>query len=285
MSIDIPIIDTHMHIWDPAAVSYSWLADVPKINKPHLAEGYRQATAGLNIEKMIFIQCEADFGEYRGEVDWVMEQVADEPRISGLVPWAPLEKGEEAGEELAALAENGLVRGIRRIIQFEEDDRFCLQPGFVRGVQLLSDFDMHFEICIKGDEQFMNALRLVDQCPDVRFILNHIGKPFIKEKIIEPWATYMKELASMGHTWCKMSGLINEAHWEAWTPDDLRPYIDRVLDSFGFDRVMFGGDWPVCTLAGDYRGWIDTLWDAVAGCSAGDQNKLFYANAAKFYRV
>lgn len=285
MSIDIPIIDTHMHIWDPARVSYSWLGDVPKINRPHLPEKYRQTTAGLNIEKMIFIQCEADFAEYRQEVDWVMEQVDDEPRISGLAPWAPLEKGDDAREELAALAENGLVRGIRRIIQFEEDDSFCLQPDFVRGVQLLSDFDMHFEICIKGDQQFMNTLKLVDQCPDVRFILNHIGKPFIKEKIVEPWCTYMKDLASMPHTWCKMSGLMNEADWETWTPDDLRPYIDRVLEAFGFDRVMFGGDWPVCTLAGDYHGWINTLWDAVGGCSAEESHKLFYANAASFYRV
>ncbi len=285
MSIDIPIIDTHVHIWDPGSISYPWLADVPKINKPHLPADYRQATVELDIETLIFLQCEADFQQYHQEVQWVTEQIEDEPRFKAMVPWAPLEKGEDAGEELAQLARNPLVRGIRRIIQFEPDVKFCLQPRFVRGVQLLAEFDMHFEICIKGDEQFLNTLKLVDRCPDVQFILNHIGKPFIKEKIVEPWATYIKELASMPHAWCKMSGLMNEADGETWTPDDLRPYIDHVLESFGLGRVMFGGDWPVCTLAGTHRRWIDMLWDAVNDRSAEDRNQLFYANAAKFYRV
>ena len=285
MSIDIPVIDTHVHIWDPNSVSYSWLADAPKINKPHLPEGYREATAGLDVQKLIFVQCEADFDQYRQEVQWVTDQIEDEPRFGALVPWAPLEKGDGAAEELAALAGNPLVRGIRRIIQFEPDVKFCLQPDFVRGVQLLAEFDLHFEICIKGEEQFLNTLKLVDRCPDVQFILNHIGKPFIKERLVEPWATHMKELARMPHTWCKMSGLINEADWETWAPDDLRPYLDRVLETFGFGRVMFGGDWPVCTLAGTHRRWIDTLYEAVSDCSDEDLNQLFYANAAEFYRV
>ena len=285
MSIDIPIIDTHVHIWDPSSISYSWLADVPKINKPHLPADYRQATAGQDVEKLIFVQCEADFHQYRQEVQWVTQQLADEPRFKAMVPWAPLEKGDGASEELAQLARNPLVRGVRRIIQFEPDVEFCLQPQFVRGVQLLAEFDLHFEICIKGDEQFLNTLKLVDRCPHVQFILNHIGKPFIKEKTVEPWATYIQELASMPHTWCKMSGLINEADWQTWTPDDLRPYIDRVLESFGPGRVMFGGDWPVCTLAGTYRRWIDTLWDALGDRPPQDRHQIFYANAAKFYHV
>lgn len=285
MSIDIPIIDTHLHIWNPGWLSYPWLADVPKINKPHLPEDYRQATARLNIEKMVFIQCEADFAQYREEVDWVTEQAKSEPRIKGIVAWAPLEKGEAARGDLAALAQNPLLRGIRRIIQFEENVGFCLQPDFVRGVQLLSNFDMHFELCIKGDEQFKNTLELVRQCPDVPFILNHIGKPFIKEKTMEPWAAYLKKLAGMPNTWCKMSGLVNEADWENWTPDDLRPYIDCVLEAFGFDRVMFGGDWPVCTLATSYRRWIETLWDAVSRYTDEERKKLFNNNAVMFYRV
>jgi len=283
--IDFPIIDTHLHIWDPDAISYPWLKDVPQLNRAHLPGDYRETSEGFPIEKMIFVQCEADFAQFNEEVDWVTRQAAGEPRIKGIVAWAPLEKGEGAHDDLAALNENRLMRGIRRIIQFEEDTSFCLQPDFIRGVQLLSEFDLHFEICIKGDEQFKNTLELVSKCPDVRFILDHIGKPFIKEKIMEPWAGYMRELADMPHIWCKMSGLVNEADWESWTPDDIRPYIDKVIETFGFDRTMFGGDWPVCTLASNYSTWADTLFDAVSSVSAEEKAKLFHDNAMEFYRV
>jgi predicted TIM-barrel fold metal-dependent hydrolase len=285
MDIDIPITDTHMHIWDPGRLSYPWLAQAPEINKPHLPEQYRAATEGLSIRKMVFVQCEADFAQFREEVAWVTGQAAHESRIQAIVAWAPLEKGEAAREDLAALAQNPLVRGIRRIIQFEADAGFCMRPDFVRGVQLLAEFDLHFELCIKGDEQFANALELVRRCPDVRFILDHIGKPFIAEGILEPWAAFLKELAALPNTWCKMSGLVSEADSERWTPADLQPYIDRVLSCFGYKRTMFGGDWPVCTLASTYRNWIETLWVAVSERPVEDRRRLFHDNAAEFYRI
>jgi L-fuconolactonase len=282
---DIPIIDTHLHIWDIDRIDYPWLADAPAINRSHLPADYRAATAGIPIEKMVFVQCEADFAQYQAEVEWVTEQAREEPGIAGIVAWAPLETGEGARDALTTLAGNPLVRGIRRIIQFEADPGFCLQPDFVRGVQLLAEFDLHFEICIKGDEQFKNTLELVRQCPEVRFILDHIGKPFIKEKIMQPWAGYLQELAALPNTCCKMSGLANEAEWNAWQPADLRPYIDTVLATFGVDRVMFGGDWPVVTLAATYQRWFETLTEALSGYSQTEQVKLFHDNAEAFYRV
>lgn len=281
----IPIVDTHLHIWDPRRLRYPWLAGEPKLDRPHLPDDYRAATAGLGIEKMIFVQCEADFSLFREEVVWVTEQAAAEPRLRGIVAWAPLEKGAAVRDDLEWLATNPLLRGIRRIIQFEQDPSFCLRPDFVKGVQLLSEFGFHFEICIKGDAQFRNTLQLVRQCPDVRFVLDHIGKPFIRERTMRPWADYLEALARFPNTWCKMSGLVNEAEWNVWTPSDLRPYLDRVLDCFGFDRVLFGGDWPVCTLASTYRRWFETLADALSGCTEEERRKLFHANAAAFYRV
>lgn len=283
--MNIPIVDTHLHIWDPGKIKYPWLAGVPKLNRPHLPEDYRRATEGLTIEKMVFLQCEADFAQYADEVAWVTARAREDSRIRAIVAWAPLEKGVAARDDLAMLARNPLLRGIRRIIQFENDQGFCLRPDFVKGVQLLPEFNMTFDICIKGDEQFRNTLELVRRCPDVKFIADHIGKPFIKEKIMEPWAGYIRELAAMPNTWCKMSGLMNEAEWETWKSGDLKPYIEHVLDCFGAGRVMFGGDWPVCTLAGTYRRWIDTLWDAVSGLSGTDRRKLFHDNAEAFYSI
>ena len=283
--VDIPVIDTHMHLWDLGRLDYPWLADAPKINRSHLPADYREATAGLPIEAMIFVQCEAVASQYEREVAWVTEQAAAEPRIRGIVAWAPLEKGEGAREDLEALSRYPLVRGIRRIIQFEEDAGFCLRPGFVRGVRLLSEFDFRFDLCIKGDAQFGNTIELVRRCPDVRFILDHIGKPFIKEGIMEPWAGYIRELASLPNTACKISGLVTEADTDNWKSADLRPYLDHMLESFGPDRVAFGGDWPVVTLASSYRRWIETLWDAVADRTPEERRKLFRDNAARFYYV
>jgi L-fuconolactonase len=200
------------------------------------------------------------------------------------VPWAPLEEGDAARPALERLVREPLVKGIRRIIQFEPDPEFCLRPGFVRGVQLLAEFGLHFEICITH-AQMENTIRMVRQCPGVRFILDHIGKPDIRAHVIEPWATHLGTLAAMPNVWCKMSGLVSEADHDGWTREDLEPYVDRVIDCFGFDRVMFGGDWPVATLATDYPRWVETLRWAVQGCSDAELRRLFRDNAISFYRL
>ena len=154
----------------------------------------------------------------------------------------------------------------------------------MRGVQLLPRFGLSFDICI-NHLQLANTIKMVRQCPDVMFMLDHIGKPDIKGGLLDPWKQELKTLAAMPNTFCKMSGLVNEADWENWQPRDLKPYIDHVLTCFGFDRVAFGGDWPVCLLASPYRRWIETLWDALSGCSEDELGKLFAGNAERFYRV
>lgn len=283
--IDIPIIDTHLHLWDLQRLHYPWLAGAPAINRSHLPADYQAATAGTRVAQMVFVQCEAEFAQYEQEVAWVTEQAAIDPRITGIVAWAPLEQGEAARADLAALSKYPLMRGIRRIIQFEADDRFCLRPHFIRGVQLLPEYNLSFDLCIKGDVQFRHTLELVRQCPKVKFILDHIAKPSIKERIHAPWAGYIRELAALPNTWCKVSGLVTEADHAHWTPADLRPYLDTVLASFASDRVIFGGDWPVVTLASPWQRWVDTLWDATASLTPDARRKLFHDNAKRFYRL
>ena len=219
------IIDTHLHLWNPGAIRYPWLAGVESLNKPFLLPDYRAATEGIPVTSMVFVQCEADFAQFRDEAEWVAAQARIDPRIRGIVAWAPLEKGDRAREDLAALKRISLLRGIRRIIQFEDDPAFCLRPDFVRGVQLLAEFDLHFEICSKGVEQFANVLQLVRRCPDTRFILDHIGKPFIDRQVMEPWRKHLRELAALPNTWCKVSGLVNEADMKQWKAEDLTPYL------------------------------------------------------------
>jgi L-fuconolactonase len=281
---NFPIVDTHLHIWDLKRLSYPWLASVPSLNRDHLIEEYRKACGSVQVAKMVFLQCEADFALFQEEADWVTEVAAIDPRIRGIVPWAPLEKGAAAEAELARLASNPLIKGIRRIIQFEADQEFCLKPGFVRGVQLLARHGLSFDLCI-NHKQLGNTLKLVQQCPNVKFIMDHIAKPDIKAGLLDPWRAEMRELAKFPNVWCKLSGLANEADLQKWTAADLRPYIDHVVDCFGFDRTIFGGDWPVATLATDYPRWVNTVDEALKGASPDELHRLYVRNAEAFYRV
>ncbi len=283
--IDFPVADTHLHLWDPDRLSYPWLAGAEAINRPHLLDAYDAATAGIPIRRMVFLQCECDPAQAQDECDWVEGLAQRDERIQGIVPWAPLERGEGARPALKKLAANPRVKGIRRILQFEPDADFGLAPGFVQGVQMLAEYGLSFDLCIKGDEQFEAVLALVRRCPRVTFMLDHIGKPFIKERILEPWAGYMRLLGALPNTWCKVSGLVNEAEWERWSAADLEPYLEVAFSAFNEDRVCFGGDWPVCTLASTYRRWFDTLVSYTAEWSEPRRRKLFHDNAITFYRL
>lgn len=283
---DFPIVDTHLHIWDPhpERIRYPWLNNVPKLNRPHLIEDYRKACGPVQVAKMVFVQCECDPAQAHEEAAWVSAVAKREPGIRGIVAWAPLERGDEAIADIAKLAENPLVKGIRRIIQFEPDMEFCLRPGFVRGVQLLHGYGLSFDLCI-NHRQLANTIKLVRQCPDVSFVLDHIGKPDIKAGKLDPWRAELRELAQMENVWCKLSGLATEADWEKWTTADVRPYIEHVVECFGFGRVMFGGDWPVSTQATDYPRWVATVDEVLRGCSREELQKLYVTNAEAFYRV
>jgi L-fuconolactonase len=279
-----PIVDTHLHIWDLGRLKYPWLANVPMLNRNHLIEDYRRACGAVQVAKMVFVQCECEPAQSQQEAEWVSEVARQDERIRGIVAWAPLENGLEAEPDVARLAGNPLVKGIRRIIQFEADIGFCLRPDFVRGVQLLHACGLTFDLCI-NHLQLANTTKLVRQCPDVAFVLDHIGKPDIKSGLMDPWRDQLRALASLDNVWCKLSGLATEADHAKWTPAQLRPYIDHVIDCFGLDRVMFGGDWPVSTQATDYPRWVATLDEALRGCSVDELQKVYVRNAEAFYRI
>jgi L-fuconolactonase len=282
--IDFPIVDTHVHLWDPGKLRYPWLDDLPALNRPFLLEDYRRACGPVDVEKMVFLQCECDFAQFQQEADWVAELASEDERIEGIVAWAPLEKGVAARDAVRRLADNRLLKGIRRIIQFEEDLEFCVQPDFVRGVRMLADFGLSFDVTIVPP-QMDNTIKLIKQCPDVRFMIDHIAKPVIRDGLFEPWKSQLKTLAELPNAWCKVSGLVTEADHKSWTPEQLKPYIGHVIESFGFDRIAYGGDWPVVTLASEYGRWFEAINRAVDGASETELRKLFRDNAIEFYRL
>src|SRR5712692_1335566 len=272
---DFPIIDAHLHLWDPTHFRMSWLDGNPVLDKPYGLAEYRQHTADVAIEAMVYLQVEVDPAYGLLEAEWVVERVKEDPRIQGIVAWAPLEYGEQSRAYLEALVKVGpRIKGVRRLIQSEPDLEFCVRPRFVRGVQLLPDYGLSFDLCIYHP-QLANTLRLVAQCPNVSFILDHIGKPNIKEHVLDPWRSQIRELAAFPNVMCKVSGMVTEADHKNWTPSDLAPYVAHVLESFGEDRVVFGGDWPVAYQAAPYPRWVATLDELTAGLSAGAKRKLW----------
>ena len=278
-----PIVDTHVHLWHPGQLRYPWLVQVPALNKPYLLKDYTAAHGDLDIEAMVFVQCDTHPDDGLKETTWVTSLSMAEPRIQGIVAWAPLEEGKLVEPFVEKLAGNPLVKGIRRLIQSETVD-FCIQPAFVAGVKTLARHNLSFDICI-FHPQLANAIQLVAQCPNVQFILDHIGKPDIKNQLFDPWKQELRTLSEFPNVYCKISGLTTEADHTQWTSADLQPYIAHVIDCFGFDRIIYGSDWPVSTQATDYRRWVDTLREAVSGCSSEELTKLFRDNAIKFYRL
>lgn len=276
-----PIVDSHIHFWDPSMRSYPWLDDVPAIAGPALPVDLHEQCANVNLEGIVFVQAGARPEYGLDEAVWVSRLAESEPRIQGIVAFAPLELGADVRPYLDDLSELPLVKGIRRILQSEPAD-FCLQPKFIQGVQTLAEYGYTFDICIH-QAQMPAAIELVDACPNVRFILDHFGKPLVRDGVLDPWRDNLKRLASYPNVWCKLSGLATEADHRSWTRDDLRPYIDHALTTFAADRVLFGGDWPVSTLAIGYEEWAHVVAWAVEGISAIHHQMLFAQNAIDYY--
>jgi len=281
---DFPIVDAHVHLYDPGVMRYAWMAGKPVFEGPHLMAELDAARGDIEVAALVWIEVDADPGQYLQEASYAAGLGEREPRIKGIVAHAPLERGAAVTPDLEKLAAHDLCRGIRRLLQDEADAEFCLRPDFVEGVQLLPRFDLSFDICVRH-HQLAAAVELVRRCPEVRFVLDHIGKPAIRAGLLDPWRNHIKELAELPNVSCKLSGVITEADHHNWTRDHLRPYLDYVISCFGFDRLLYASDWPVSDQTHRYPDWVTILDDLTASCSEGERRKLFRGNALTFYRL
>jgi L-fuconolactonase len=280
-----PIVDSHVHLWDPIRFRMPWLDGNERIGKPFGLPEFREHSAGIEVEGIVYLQVEVTPPYALLEAQWVADQPADGPPILGIVPWAPLEDGDRARSFLDAMvAIDPRIKGIRRLYQGEPDLDFCIRPDFIRGVQILPEYGLSFDLGV-FNQHLKNTITLVRACPDVSFVLDHIGKPDIKGGMQQPWQDEIRTLASFPNVVCKVSGMVTEADPDAWTTADLRPYVEHVLEAFGEDRVMFGGDWPVVLMASPYRRWVESLDEITAGLSDTAKRKLWNENARRFYRL
>jgi L-fuconolactonase len=282
---DFPIVDAHVHIYDPQAIQFDWMASVPRLNRPHLPGDYTRLTSGVDVDAMVFVEVDAAPSEHFREVEWVAEQAEREPRLRGMVGSLPLSSSPAVEADVKRLSAMPLARGVRQLIQGHVDEPgWCLQDAFVDAVQMLPKYNLSFDLCIYHS-QMKDVAELCRRCPDVQFVLDHIGKPGIKAGLIEPWKTDLANLARLPNVWCKISGVVTEADHASWTEAEIMPYVVHTISSFGFDRVIFGGDWPVSELATSYKRWVEVVDAVTVQASAAEKRKLFRDNANSFYRL
>ena len=271
-------IDAHHHLWRYTPAEYGWIdEDMQALRRDFLPADLTAAMATAGIDGTIAVQARQTMDETR----WLLDLADANEAIRGVVGWAPI-----AGEEFPGVMEEfdgrAKLKGLRHVIQGERDEHFILREDFNSGIRTLLGSGLVYEILIY-ERHLPDTIDFVDEHPEQVFVLDHIAKPLIAARQIEPWATRMKELGQRENVWCKLSGVVTEADWKAWTPETLKPYLDVVVEAFGPARLLAGSDWPACLVASGYAQWWDVLRNYFAAFSETERAAIFGATAIQVY--
>lgn len=271
-------IDAHQHFWQYNAEEYAWIGPgMEVLKKDHLPSHLAPFLAEAGIEGTVTVQARQTLTE----TEWLLELAEQHSFIKGVVGWVDL-RSSKLSEQLERFRAHPKFCGVRHIVQDEPDDQFMLGENFIRGLGLLAEFDLAYDILI-FPRHLPVACELVQQFPRHRFVLDHIAKPFIADRLVTPWDAAIRRLAANPNVFCKVSGMITEADWQQWQPVDFRPHLDVVFDAFGSKRIMFGSDWPVCTLAGTYVEVFGLVADYVGQLSETEQADVLGDTAKRCY--
>lgn len=294
----IPIVDTHQHLWDLSKVQPPWLSDAPKIlgQTYGLAE-YAKATEGLHVVQAVYMEVDVSPADQVKEADSLIEicRTAKSPTVAAVISGRPAEKS--FAPYIRKYAKEKEIKGVRQVLHADTAVKgLCLQPSFVGSIQLLGELGLSFDLCMRPAE-LSDGLALAKMCPGTRFVVDHCGNAspgaFLPEKTRkeapkhdpQKWRDDIKALAEQANVICKISGVIASAPPDVPFADSLAPIVNHCLDSFGADRVVFGGDWPVCLLGGSYKDWVTALRTIISNRPVADQKKLLHENARRFYRL
>jgi L-fuconolactonase len=281
----IPIVDTHQHLWDLSRFKLPWLKGAPKLDRSFLMNDYRKATEGLNIVKSVYMEVDVEPSQQAAEADFVLDLIrkGEMPLVAAVISGRPGSDG--FADFIARYRDQRAIKGLRRVLHgADTPPGHCLGKQFIAGIRLLGKVGLSFDLCMRPAE-LGDAAALIDACPDTSFILDHCGNASVRAKDQATWKADIGRLANRKNLACKVSGIVASAAPGPWTADDLAPIVNHVLDEFGPDRVVFGGDWPVCTLAASYRQWMEALRSIVANRVEAEQKKLFHDNAVRVYRL
>jgi L-fuconolactonase len=273
-------IDAHHHLWRYSKEEYGWIAgSMAPIARDFLPQDLQQALSSLGIDGSVAVQARQSLEETQALLDFAQQFDV----IRGVVGWAPI-----ASPELPSILDRfkafRKLKGFRHVVQDEPDDAFLLRSDFNAGIAQLKQHGFVYDLLI-FERQLPAAISFVDRHPEQVFVLDHIAKPRIRERALEPWRSYIRELARRENVFCKLSGMVTEADWAHWIPQDLQPYFDVVLEAFGPQRLMAGSDWPVCLLATTHQNWFSTLREFISPLSVAEQDMILGGVAAQVYSL
>ena len=273
-------IDAHQHFWVYDPREYGWIDDLmAALRRDFLPEALKPELERAGFQGCVAVQARQTIEETR----WLLELAASSPFILGVVGWVDLQS-PLVRSQLQAFAGNPKLIGVRHVVQGEPDDRFLLRPEFLRGISVLEEFDLAYDILIYT-KHLPVAAEFVRQFPRQRFVLDHMAKPPIKSASLQPWARGIRELAAFPNVFAKLSGLVTEADWQQWKPEHLAPYLDVAFECFGAERLLIGSDWPVCTVAASYSRAVGVVKDYLARYSPQDQQAVMGGNAQRFWKL
>jgi len=273
-------IDAHQHFWRYDRREYGWIDDsMAVLRRDFLPADLKPELDRSGFQGCIAVQARQTLEETR----WLLELAERAPFIFGVVGWVDL-RSPRLPFELKSFAGKSKLVGVRHIVQSEPDERFLLQPDFLCGMAMLEEFDLAYDILIYP-RHLPVAAEFVARFPRQRFVLDHLAKPPIKSGAVDVWARGIRELASFPNLFCKVSGLVTEADWQSWTPEDMRPYLDVAFGCFGPSRLMIGSDWPVCSAAAPYSRVMDVVTNYLSKYAAKERDAVLGENAATFWRL
>ena len=294
----IPIIDTHQHLWDLKQLRTPWLDDAPDVLKHKFHnEEYAAATAGLPLRQAIYMEIDVHPDDQQKEADLLIAQVkaGNTPTAAAIISGRPNSAAFES--YIRPLSQQSLIKGVRQVLHPPMTKRgLCLQDQFVNSMRLLGELNLNFDLCMRPNE-IGDAVKVAKLCPDTQFVLDHCGNAQpdaflpVSKRSKEPshtadqWKRDIDQLAACPNAACKISGVIASVESGQDAIERLRPVINYCLDAFGPDRVVFGGDWPVCLLGGSFRDWVTTLREIVKDRPLNEQKKLWHENAVRIYRL
>ncbi|CAN5495482.1 amidohydrolase family protein [soil metagenome] len=273
-------IDAHQHFWNFDPVRDSWINnDMQVIRRDFSPADLKPILDKHHMEGCVAVQ--ADQSELENEL--LLKYAADNDFIKGVVGWVDL-RADDIDQRLQYYKQSPKLKGFRHVLQGETDRALMLNPVFMAGIDALSAYDYTYDILIYPD-QLGYTLQFVREFPNQRFVIDHIGKPDIKNNLIESWAKKIRAVSACENVWCKVSGMVTEADWLNWSSDDFKPYLDVVFNAFGVNRLMFGSDWPVCNVAGGYDKMLMLIKNYTLSLSADEQARFWGLNAIEFYKL
>jgi len=274
------IIDSHQHFWPLGRFDYPWMnSSLGVLYRDYLPDQLEPILARNGVVKTVLVQASNSVEESR----WLLKLTDEHAFIGGVVGWVDL-ISDDVNRQLDELVSHPKFKGVRHLVESEPADDWLVQPQVLRGLKRLSAYGVSYDLLVHT-RHLMHIQKVVDACPDLKLVVDHMAKPPIAKGTIETWRQELREVAANENIHCKLSGLVTEANRTSWTTGDLRPYVDCALELFGSSRLLFGSDHPVCLLAASYERVLESFGELLTELSADEQERIFARNAAEFYRL